>query len=209
MISVTRALATLKNLDAKIERAIPQLQLVTISTGTGNSLALSDSKLTVEQFGEKAKQAEQAVSDMITERAKLKAAVIQSNAVTKVTIGSKEMTVAEAIEAKKSIGFKAQLLANLRKQWLGVNVQFNRANDAFQSKLDTAEGLVSTRDKKATEEEIELATKGIKLRQTPAIQDPLGLSDYIERLEAEIQDFTLNVDFALSEVNAKTEISVD
>lgn len=207
-ISVTRALATIKNLDAKIERAIPSLQLVTLSAGTGGSLALADTKLTVEEFSDKVKSAEKALTDMIKQRTAIKNAVIQSNATTKVTVGDKEMTVAEAIETKKSIGFKVQLLANLRKQLVTSTSAYTRANDAFQQKLESAEASVSTRDKKATDEEIKLATQGIKLRQTPAIVDPLNLSKYIETLEVEVQDFLLNVDFALSEINAKTEITI-
>ncbi|QYC51561.1 hypothetical protein key_070 [Erwinia phage KEY] len=206
--SVTRALATIKNLDAKIERAIPRLLVATCTVGTGNNLTLVGTKATEAEFTADVIAAEKALTDMIDQRARIKAAVIKSNAATKVMIGTKEMTVAEAIESKKSVGYKVQMLANLRKQLVAVNTEFNRLNDAFQTKLDVAESQVTGRDKKSSKEEVDIATAGIKLRQTPAMLDPLGLSKYIDKLDAEVQDFLLNVDFALSEVNAKTDIEV-
>lgn len=206
--SVTRALATVKNLDAKIERAIPRLALMVNTVGTGNSLSIVESKVSVEDFKADAVAQEKALTDMIAERARLKAAIIKSNASTEVTIGAKTMTVAEAIEAKKSVGYKVQMLATLRKQLVVVGAQFNRLNHDFQTKLDNAEAQVAGRDKKSSSEELEVATAGIKLRQTPGQLDPLNLSKYIEDLDAEVQDFLLNVDFALSEVNAKTDIEV-
>lgn len=207
-ISVTRALATIKNLDAKIERAVPQLQMVTMSAGTGNSLSLINGG-SVAEFTDKVTKAEKSLTDMIKQRSALKSAVIKSNAATEVKVGDTVMTVAEAIETKKSIGFKTQLLVNLRKQLVTITTMHQRAEEAFEAKLSQAEASVSSRDKKATEEEIHLATQGIKLRQTPAMVDPLKLSEYIEHLDTEVQEFLLNVDFALSEINAKTDIIVE
>jgi hypothetical protein len=44
---------------------------------------------------------------------------------------------------------------------------------------------------------------------TPSIVDPLGLADVIRNLETEIEDFKSNVDFVLSESNARTEVEIE
>lgn len=207
-ITVTRALATSKNLSDKIERAISRLKLYTTAEGQGALKRIKDfpESVTVDQVEAAMKQDYQAVTDMIAQRAKLKAAVIASNAVTKVTIAGKEMTVAEAIERKATIGFKTQLLAHLRKQQVLMSREVEILRATFESKLVSAEENLYGKDKKVTEEERKVATAPIYTRSEPTTIDPLELANKVRDLEKEIEDFVSEVDFVLSESNAKTLI---
>jgi hypothetical protein len=53
---------------------------------------------------------------LISRRATLKSAIMKSNATTKVTIGSKEMLVIDAIEMKETIKYKQAFLQQLKSQ---------------------------------------------------------------------------------------------
>ena len=69
-------------------------------------LGTQNSRKTVQEFLDDAVSKLQSANDLINYRRALKSAVLQSNAVTKVTVADKEMTVAEAIEYKNSISLE-------------------------------------------------------------------------------------------------------
>lgn len=208
-ITVTRALATSKALSEKIERAIARLKLYATAEGQGALKRINGFREGVkeEEVTEAMKRDYQSVQDMITQRAALKAAVVASNAVTKVTIAGKEMTVAEAIEHKTTIGFKVQLLDQLRKQHLLLTTEVRSQRASFEEKLVKAEENLYGRDKKVTDDERKVATNPVYARSEPTSLDPIKLEEEIRNLEKEIEDFRSEVDFVLSESNAKTLVN--
>lgn len=208
-ISVTRALATMKAVEGKLNKAIVTQNPVLLAAGNGTSKAVVGLNLSVEDAEKAIRKDYQSVTDLLSLRAKLKAAIVQSNATTVVQVGNASMTVAEAIEAKRSIEFRQELLNRLKTVSQSVTGKFNIATAQFETKLETArKEFTSGSNKKVTEDDIKVVTDPIELRQKPSIIDPLGISDVISKLEDEVSDFLLNVDFALSESNAKTEITV-
>ncbi|MFP9035506.1 hypothetical protein, partial [Enterococcus faecalis] len=138
-----------------------------------------------------------------------KASLIKSNAETIVEIGSRKMTVAEAIEAKRSMELKAQLLANMRKQFHAATVKFNTQKAQFDAKYERLQDSMATRDKKTSEDEVKMQLNLLELKNTPFLIDPLGLEKLIKQHDEEYQDFATNVDFVLSESNASTFIEVE
>lgn len=209
-ITVTRALATSKSLSEKIERVVGRLKLYATAEGRGSQKRINGYREGVldKEVAEAITRDYQSVQDMIVQRAALKAAVVASNAVTKVTIAGKEMTVAEAIEHKTTIGFKSQLLVQLRKQHQLMSAEVRNQREVFEEKLVKAEENVYGRDKKITDEERKVATDPVYVRSEPSSIDPIGLEDQIRALEKEIEDFKSEVDFVLSESNAKTTVEV-
>lgn len=209
-ITVTRALATSKTLSEKIERAISRLKLYATAEGQGSLKRIHGYKegVTVEQVEEAMRADYQSVADMIKQRAALKAAVVASNAVTKVTIAGTEMTVAEAIEHKTTIGFQVQLLAQLRKQYMQLTAEVRTQRASFEEKLVKAEENLYGRDKKVTDDERKVATNPVYARSEPSSIDPVDLEFRIRKLEEDIEGFKSEVDFVLSESNAKTMVEV-
>lgn len=210
VISVTRALATLKSLEAKIERATNSLSVVAITAGTGTHKSVNGTAHSPETVEADIRSNFASLTDMITQRNKIKRAIIVSNAATLVTIGKKTMSVAEAIETKRSVVFDTNLLATLRKHAAAGNTLITKARADFDRKIEEAErNYTNGRDKKLSQEDLEMIRNPIVLKSEPALLDPLGVADRIKSMSEDIDDFLLNVDFALSEINAKTDITIE
>lgn len=202
-ISITRALAELKTLDDRITKAT-QGTYVMHSVGG----KIQGSNLQEQEISEKVKGNFQSYKDLLDRRNKLKCAIVSSNAITKVMIGEVEMTVAEAIERKNSISFEEQMVASLINQYNKhvtyveqLNVQANqRLNQLIETNL--------TKDRKVSEEEFEAISKPFMAKNEAKVFDPIGVAALVEQMQKSIEDFKLNVDFALSEINATTKIDV-
>ena len=146
-ISVTRALATLSKIEDKITKRINTLDTIHIARGEGDRKAIPGSLVSVSAFESTAVSDFQGLVDLMKVRDELKAAVVQSNAVTKVTVGGVEMTVAQAIERKRTIIFNEQLLAKLIAQYNHGKILLKKENSDFEMKLEQARAPYISRDK--------------------------------------------------------------
>lgn len=208
-MSVTRALATLTKVEEKIQKRIEALNTIHIAKGIDANRQIPGSIHSVEEF-EKAAQADfQGVQDLLAVRDELKAKVVQSNAVTTVEIAGQSMTVAQAIERKRTIVFKELLLGKLKSQYNHAQVRHSRDMQEFEAKLEAARAGYIQRDKAPDAAQLAVVEGPVRSMGTPSIVDPLGLADRIRSLESEIEDFKSNVDFVLSESNAKTEVEIE
>lgn len=200
-ISVTRALAEVKSLNDRIEKATRGTSFIGVTVGgkVPNGADLQATQNTL-------KANLQSVQDLIARRQKVKAAVVRSNASTVVTINGVDMTVAEAIERKGSIDKDRALLAVLKAQQAQVQIAIERNNVAMQGKIDAMILTAVGKDRKATEEELEAISKPYIASNITAALDPSGLDAVIQKLEDDVNGFVFEVDFVLSEANAKTVI---
>lgn len=208
-MSVTRALATLTKVEEKIQKRIEALNTIHIAKGTDANRQIPGSIQSVEDFEKSAQADFQGVQDLLSVRDDLKAKVVQSNAVTKVEIAGESMTVAQAIERKRTIVFKELLLGKLKSQYNHAQVRLNRDTQEFEAKLEAARAPYVQRDKAPDAAQLAVVEAPVRSMGTPSIVDPLGLADRIRSLEAEIEDFKSNVDFVLSESNARTEVEIE
>lgn len=199
-ISITRALAQVKSLTDRINRGV-SVPFVTNQIGgkhaTGKPIQEVENTLRANL---------QSIKDLITQRNSLKSAIVRSNAVARVTIAGKEMTVAEAIERKTSIALEQALLQNLRHQQAQVNASVERTNVDVQKRLEALLVTAVGKDRQTTSAELEAITGPFKAQNEAKAVDPSDVTSVIDTLAAEIDAFLLEVDFALSEVNATTHI---
>lgn len=201
-ISVTRALAQIKSLEGRISDAV-QKPFISVTVG-GKPI----NGTPVQQAETDMRSNLQSAKDLIAQRNSIKAAVVKSNAVTSVTIANKAMTVAEAIERKSGIRFEQALLENLRRQH-GITIQHvDRTNKEVQTRLDALVTQAVGKDRKVDEAEIEAIAKPFRSQNEATLVNPNGLETQIKSLQDEIDAFLLEVDYALSEVNATTQIDV-
>lgn len=199
--SITRAMGELKTLDKRIQRLIQETTFV--SCGTKNNQRKDDPvHNSVSRF--------QQMRDLKRRRDAIKAAIIMSNANTKVTVGSNVYYVAEAIERKNSINLDKQLLQQMKTQRQTqkstVDYQNQQAATRLQNLLMQNFGKDSTKTDPTTLQQTEEAF-WVNNRWT--LTDPLKLDMQIERLENEIEEFEKNVDFALSESNSINRVRIE
>lgn len=205
-ISITEALNKLKLYDAKISKAINSHKYVGAAKKSSNMLGVQ----TKEVFNNNAKAGYQSVTDLIKNRNKLKSLIVQSNAITEVTINDKVMTVAEAIERKNSIQYEIDLLNTLKLQYATATSTVNAENKKVDTQIDKLlETFVGKdTDKKATKEDQAAITEPYREKNEFELVDPLNIYDEIQKLEAEIDGFNSSVNTALVLSNATTFIEM-
>ena len=202
-ISITRALAEIKTLDARIVKSTNE-RYVEMSVGgsvVGSNRSEDETKAAI-------KQKFQSFTDLVKRRNALKCAIVSSNANTKVKIGDKEMLVAEAIERKNSIAFEEQMINNLRSQHRTAISKVESTNIQANQRLDQMIEVNLGKDRKASADDYDVIAKPFIAKNEAKLIDPLDLEALVQQLQNDVDEFKLNVDFALSEINAVTKITV-
>ena len=92
-MSLHRALSELKTLDKRIHKQIDDSKFVGVKHKNKKVNLFQDEK----EFIREAKADYQSIIDLITRKQKIKKAIVEANANTKVTVAGKEMTIADAI----------------------------------------------------------------------------------------------------------------
>lgn len=201
-ISITRALAQVKGLNDRIQRATNAAFVTTLTGGKHQS------GVSVDEATRTLQANLQSVTSLIAQRSALKSAIVKSNAIATVTINDVVMTVAEAIERKGSIQLEQILLGELRKQLAQATQQVERANVTVQQRLDQLIQSTVTKDRKVDEAEVAAIRDPFLKGNEAKLLDSNGLQAVIDKLQASIDGFVTEVDYVLSEVNATTKIDV-
>lgn len=208
-ISVTRALAELKNLDDRIKRDSTQA-FVMRTVGKDSQRKIFSANISVEEAERQLRANLQSVQALIQNRQNLKGKIVMSNANTQVTVGSRTMSIAEAIELKQSVENQKTLLANLRHQLTSNTNEVERNNVALDEAIGKLVTTVYGADKaKITEEVFKAVAEPQKNAKEQALLDPNKVQDVIRSLEAEVQSVETELNFILSESNARTNVVVD
>lgn len=197
-ISVARALVQLKTKDSQIAKENAKGVYVTWKC---NDEQNPKQRLTENQY--------QKVTDLIEHRKKLKDAVVQSNANTRVTIGRRTYTVAEAIERKNSMQHEKDLLTAMKTQLGNANRQVEVHNQGVRRQLDSLLEKMFSSNKNTSPEDIKKFSEEYMRAHQAELVDPLNLAEKIERLESDIVEFEAEVDIILSEKNGTTFIVVN
>ena len=210
-MTVHQGLAELKMLDKKIRQANAENVYVYYKLKASDTVK----GVKVAEVSDKMSSAIQSISDHLKRYNAIKAAIVASNAVTKIVIGDASYTVADAIELKNHY-FPAltEYRNNLvRQDDAAVNrVETNntQARELAERqaretvKKDSGEGQIDT-DVYEKLIKIQLEHKEMELVTPTGIK----IESLIESLSNEIDDFTTNVDAALSVSNALTSITIE
>ncbi len=200
--SIARSLVELKTIDARINKTIENGVFITYKTKYKNT------RHTEEDFRKSATADYQSIADLINRRDKIKNAIVLSNAKTMVEIAGEMMTVSQAIEYKNTIEYQKTMLANMKHQRQMVTIEVDAHRQKVQNKVDENIRIVCGKDAKPDAATLKMITDGIAAGDPIDVYDPLNLDKVIENMERDIEDFTANVDFALSESNAITLIEI-
>jgi hypothetical protein len=207
-MTIHQALVELKTLDKRISNAIMEGGFVTANKHSNTKI----NGIPVSEFCSDVESRYQKITDLICRREAIKCAVVQSNAITAVTVGGKTYTVAEAIEMKNNgLKGKIALLNQLTSDYNQSKRIADRANgDELERRAEEhVRNLVGNTDMKGATEEAKRAREEFIKNQTMELVDPLNVREKIEGLNEEILSFTTNVDSALSVSNALTTITIE
>ncbi len=201
-ISIARALVELKTLDARINKLITNSNFIICKTKNKNY------QYTEEDFKKQVESEYQSLNDLITRRDKVKNAIVVSNSKTEVEVAGRKMTVAQAIEFKNTIQYKRSILETMKRQRQYATVESESHRQKVQQKIDDNIRIVCGKDVKPDPTTIQTITESISKSDPIDVFDPINLDKVIKELETEIEDFSANVDYVLSESNALTVIIV-
>jgi hypothetical protein len=199
-ISISQALAELKLLRKRIQNAIQQSTLIVLKK--------KRDLLDVGRFTVEAQASYQSYKDLLARYNTIKAAIVQSNAHTTVSIADVTYTVADAVERKKTIALEKDMLTRMQHQYEMVQQEYT---NHVTSENTRVERLIQTelgKDSKTNVEVITQLSETFLAQNRAEIVDPLSLAKEITALNKNIEDFETKVDWVLSESNGKTTISV-
>ena len=205
-ISVTEALKELKLYDSKIAKAINASGFVGAKKKSVDKVGVQKTST----FIDKAKSDYQSILDLISNRAAIKAAIVQSNANTVVEIAGNKYTVAQAIERKNSIEYEKLLLDEMKSQWMSSTTTIDRENKKVDAQVDKMleAFLGKDSDKKVSETDLSVISDQYRNKNEWELVDPLDLYTKMTALEAQIDAFEADVDIRLSISNSITYIEV-
>jgi hypothetical protein len=150
----------------------------------------------------------QSFNALVKRRDQIKRAIIMKNAITPVRIGTWEGTVAEAIEQKSSMVYKQTLLYNMKRQVSDMTESMKTEQKSVSDRLDRLLATEMGKDMKTNPEVVAALSTSFETNNKITLLDPLESGKVITALEDEIETFTTNVDWVLSEANSKTLITV-
>ena len=205
-MTIHRALAELKLIDSKIEKAISVIE----PTGIMQVNKLVNNFYKKEDFENDAKSKFQSVIDLIERKNKIKSAIVTANGVTEVNISGIKMTIADAINFKSIIVFKKNLIETLIKKHNAIKSKFIIENEKIEKiALENAKIMIGKEGDnkiKLTDEDVKNIIEPFVKRNEFHLVDPLKVEQLTEKLQKEVSDFEVEVDAVLSEVNAITII---
>lgn len=206
-MNVHQALCEIKLLDKRILDEINNMQAVGVTKKVTQMVGTQ----TVEKFKTDASSHHQKIIDLIRRRGAIKTAVVLSNAITKVTVGDKEYTIAEAIEMKNhGMDGKRELRKCLAYQLKMAENSIVRTNETNEMKADNyIRECYGNKENKAGASEIQAAREGYLTGLTVELVDPIDIREVIKALDEEIHKFDVEVDAALSTSNATTELTIE
>lgn len=199
--SITRSLVELKTLDEKITKLTSEGLFMSFKTKSKNS------GITEDEFSRTANESFARLEGMIRRRDLIKTLILESNLVARVTVAGREMSVAQAIEFKNTIEYKSRLLEVLKRQRKTVLAEQEAHKVRLQTKIDDNIKIICGKEKPDASV-IATVTDGITKSDPIEVFDPLNLEVLIRTMEEDVLNFRANVDFALSESNATTQITI-
>lgn len=206
-MTIHRALAELKLIDSKIEKAINDIN----PTGLMQKDKLVNNLYDKSKFEDDARAKYQSINDLISRKIKIKSAIVNINAITQVEIAGNKMTIADAITYKSIIQFKKDLISTLTKRHNSVVSKYNVENEKIeQTALHNAQIVLGKQDdkNKLSDTDVKNIVEPYLERNKYTLVNPLDVEKLTAILQNEIDSFEMEVDSVLSEINAITHIEV-
>lgn len=210
-MTIHKALSELKIIDSRISKAVRDCKFATVNKHSNEKI----NGVLIDDYRREQENLFKSACDLINRRNAIKRAVVQSNAVAKVTINGVEYTVAEAIDMKNhGMDGRRELLRQMIQHLTAAEMSVERYNgDELQNRADAyIKNMYGNQtDLSKLTGEMRSDREKFIAQQTSEIVTPMGmdLRKTIKEFEDEINSFMVEVDAALSVSNATTTIEIE
>ena len=141
-------------------------------------------------------------------RKQIKKSIVESNATTLVEVSGVKMTVADAIERKNFIEIEKTLLRKMNNDYAQSQEKVEVNNELAQDRLDTQLNNMISKDGKTDLTAVEGYKKLFWESEETKLIDPIQVKEITTKMALDIESFEDDVDVALSEINARTLITI-
>ena len=207
-MTIHRALAELKLINAKIEKKTSNLELIGLKKKDG----LVNEVVAEDQFIKNAQGSYHSLTDLIKRKIEIKSGVALSNSITVIKFGEYEATVADAINHREIIELKKNLLNKITNQRNsavgGMKTQNERISQVALENALAILGDSGGDEYKSTDADVKAISDPFVKRNELSLVDPLKLDELIKDLSDSIDLFELEIDAVLSESNSITTIEI-
>lgn len=204
-ITVSRALTKLKHLKlalASYERQVPPLLGIAI----GDEKRVEGYALPYEQVTKIFQSNYDTINNEFNEYLKIRRAVVQSNALTKITFNGEEITLAEALELKARLPQKKAFLTSLRNQLTIATNQIDKKRTDLDNVIDKQTANILADKSETSQAEASQLEEINRRRNTPSLIDVIGIQKIIDKLSAEVVAIEVELDATINESNVRTDI---
>ena len=205
-MTLHKILSELKTLDKRIEKAIKELDPVTVMRGS----KLVSSSLSEEEFKTKALGQYQSVNDLINRKFILRSALLNANCNIKVKVLGNEYSIYQAIEMKEIIRIKKIELSKLQESLRTANILYQRTVDRNDKDLEQQIQFFCQSSKEESKPEIvKQLTEQMNQLNGVKLLDPIDIQKEIDSLDKMTDEFDSEIDAALSEINSITTVDIE
>lgn len=204
-ITIHRALAELKLIDAKLQKNINEI----VPAGVHQKDKLVMGYITQDEFSKKVKSSYDSTIELIKNKLAIKKAIVESNSKAIVKIADKEMTVADAITFKGIVEYKKALANRLNGMHKAAVADLTKNNNIVEGNCQKLlEATFGKDNVKSGNTDVENVRKPFMDANQFHLYDPISATEKAENLLKEVADFESEVDSVLSESNATTFIEI-
>lgn len=204
-MTLTQALVSLKLLDKRISAKISKLEPVAVKKGAKFEASIKSQ----DEFEREAKATWQSITDLMTRRRKIKAALVLKNSSTAVTIAGESMTIAEAIERKNMIETEECMVRQLRRKLIDSQRVVDKHNEDMKAKLlKLLEATYAKRESQVSREDYDRIARPFNESNEAKLVDPLNADATARAFEDKFEVFAAEVDVSLSIANATSTITI-
>ena len=205
-MSLTKALAEVKRIDAKIADLSNQV-IAVAQKGNTNQIIGYHGLGTTKEFLSNTKGITQSLIDLNTRRIAIKTAIAKANVTTSVKINGESFTIIAAIDAKNTNETLIQIYSKWLNQFANVDSQIETQEEIIQklTQQSLQAALGSNQQSKSTlQTEIEKSTR---LLYEGKLCSNYTREEIQKKLDA-ARNMLAEIDMCLSEVNSRTDIEV-
>lgn len=201
-ISLHRVIAEIKALEEKLNLSVP----VVAACSSKDQMV---GNLTKEKFEAQSQGAIDEFTANLSRLRKLKAARNLANSTTVVKIAGSEMTIDEAIIYKVTSEKLRTFVQFVKSQMVAAANQVAIASAEVEKKIEAQAIAIGGSTKKIDQNELDTIRRMFQKSTGKEIAIGSNVEDFIAKATKSLDEFAVEVDYVLSEANAKTLVDVE